>query len=184
MASAKRKRSANRPLLRRRTSASLTLGLRLQLGEWLGSQQRGRRLTLRPCSRSRSCRTTSALPRCRWSRVASQSSIPASADGRSGVRYGVHPPPASRHVPPDRRGAAPEFPGNPSNAPSQRLQPDHRRDLVRLTHNITPIAIASGDNFGHLNVHQDLLAQEGASSSWRQGSSFPCRLTTACPSSS
>jgi hypothetical protein len=51
-----------------------------------------RRLTRRPCSRSRSWRTTSALPRCCRSLSQSQASSPSKALRRFAFWYGTHAP--------------------------------------------------------------------------------------------
>src|SRR6476620_8198931 len=42
------------------------------------------------------------------------------------------------HVAPDRHVAASELPRNPLDPPTQRLQSQHRRDLVRRPHLVSP----------------------------------------------
>src|SRR4051794_9531586 len=57
--------------------------------------------------------------------------------------------------------------------------PQHRRDLVRRSHLISPRDLRPRGNVVLARPHLDLLASsgEGASSLCRQGSSFTCRPT-------
>jgi hypothetical protein len=65
------------------------------------------------------------------------------------------------NIPTHRHVAAPELARDPPDAPTQLLQPQHRRDLVRLPHHLTPIVFTIAVRLPLDGFHQDLLAQEG-----------------------
>ena len=68
---------------------------------------------------------------------------------------------------------------NPLRTPTQRLQPQHRRDLIRRLHRIPPLIVHQQGNI-ILYVHPNLLQRsKGVSSDCRQGGSLTCHPTDA-----
>ena len=98
-----------------------------------------RRLMLMPCSARSSCRTTSALPRWRRKRSASQSLQPV--EGAWPAGHGQRRPAAALHIALHRVPAAAELGRDPPRPPTQRVQPEHGRDFVRRAHILSPQAI-------------------------------------------
>ena len=76
------------------------------------------------------------------------------------LRLLVGRPAARSEVSPHGHVAAAKLPRDPPNAPAQSLEPEHRRDLVRLPHLLPPIHNVIGTEPHHILVHQDLLALE------------------------
>ena len=81
---------------------------------------------------------------CRRNRSASHASSPASARGPAATP--VANVAALGHVAAHRHVAAPELARDPLDPPTQRLQPQHRRDLVRRPHLISPRDLRPRDN--------------------------------------
>src|SRR5450759_4911413 len=89
------------------------------------------------------------------------------------------PPAASLDVALHRAPAHAELRRDPPRAPAKLLQPQHRRDLIRLHHHIPPRARCpqSAWTESHLFHENPLLTDlpRWTNSSCRQGTTLPCR---------
>ena len=79
---------------------------------------------------------------------------------RGALRRPVGRPAARREVAPHRHVAAAQLRRDPPHAPAQRLQPDHRRHLVRLPHPV-PLVTRQGARVQHHPLHRDLPRSGG-----------------------
>src|SRR4051794_30183156 len=74
---------------------------------------------------------------------------------RPPYRTAIRHVPARRHIATDRHVAAPKLARDPLDPPTQRLQPQHRRDLVRRPHLVSPQDLRLRHRLTSAQIHLD-----------------------------